>query len=338
MSAPFFIVGTERSGSNLLRVILDAHPALAVPHPPHILRYFAPLERRYGDLEEEENLQRLVRDVLRLLRVHIHPWPISLDAESLVAAADPRDLYGVFTAIYEAYLVQAGANRWGCKSTFMIHHTDRIFARHPGAKLLWLVRDPRDVAASSRKSVFSPFHPLFTARLWAEQQSLGLKLEADLGAEVLFRVRYEDLLADPDRVLRGVCSFLGEPFDAGMLRFFETEAAQTGAAWSRDWENTARPILPDNTHKYRTQLSPEEIRWVERAAADPMAALGYEREYPDLEERSPRALEQAWFRVRDAGWHLAVEMRSLRTDRNHWRRWGRGATMAALDVSTRWMG
>jgi hypothetical protein len=46
MSAPFFIVGTERSGSNLLRVILDTHPALSVPHPPHILRYFAPLEPR----------------------------------------------------------------------------------------------------------------------------------------------------------------------------------------------------------------------------------------------------------------------------------------------------
>ncbi len=338
MSAPFFIVGTERSGSNLLRVILDAHPALAVPHPPHILRDFAPLEPRYGDLEEEENLRRLVRDVLRLLRVHIHPWAVSLDAEALVTAAAPRDLYGVFTAIYEAYLAQTGANRWGCKSTFMLHHTDRIFSTHPGAKLLWLVRDPRDVAASSRKSVFSPFHPLFTARLWAKQQRLGLELEAALGTEVLLRVRYEDLLADPDTVLRGICHFLGEPFDAGVLSFFETDAAQTGAAWSRDWENTARPILPGNTHKYRTQLSDEEIRWVERAAAGPMATLGYEREYPDLDQRSPRPMEQAWFRVRNAGWHLAVEMRSLRTDRNHWRRWGRGATMAALDVSTRWKG
>jgi hypothetical protein len=151
-------------------------------------------------------------------------------------------------------------------------------------------------------------------------------------------LRYEDLLADPETALRGICHFLEEPWDEGMLRFFETEAAQTGAAWSRDWENTARPILPDNTHKYRTQLSAEEIRWVERAAAGPMATLGYDREYPDLDERSPRALEQAWFHLRDAGWHVAVEMRSLRTDRNHWRRWGRGATMAALDVSTRWMG
>ncbi len=338
MSAPFFIVGTERSGSNLLRVILDAHPALAVPHPPHILRYFAPLEPRYGDLKDDENLGRLVRDVLRLLRVHIHPWPVSLDADALVAAAQPRDLYGVFAAVYDAWLAQAGGARWGCKSTFMIHHTDRIFSCHPGAKLLWLVRDPRDVAASSRKSVFSPFHPHLTALLWEEQQRLGLALEAALGTAALFRVRYEDLLADPDTVLRDICRFLDEPFDEGMLRFFETDAAQTGAAWSQDWENTARPILPGNTQKYRTQLSPEEIRWVECAAAGPMEALGYEREYPDLHERTPGGLKQAWFRMRNAGWHLAVEMRSLRTDRNHWRRWGRGATMAALDVSTRWMG
>ena len=42
--APVFIVGTERSGSNLLRVMLNASSELAVPHPPHVMRYFAPLE------------------------------------------------------------------------------------------------------------------------------------------------------------------------------------------------------------------------------------------------------------------------------------------------------
>ena len=47
---PLFIIGTERSGSNLLRVILDAHSRISVPHPPHIMRYFSPLVARYGDL------------------------------------------------------------------------------------------------------------------------------------------------------------------------------------------------------------------------------------------------------------------------------------------------
>ena len=51
-TAPLFIIGTERSGSNLLRLILDAHPGITVPHPPHVMNYFAALEGRYGDLQQ----------------------------------------------------------------------------------------------------------------------------------------------------------------------------------------------------------------------------------------------------------------------------------------------
>ena len=57
-------MGTERSGSNLLRLILNAHSRIAVPHPPHVLRYFAPLEAGYGDLSRRGNRARLVDDVL----------------------------------------------------------------------------------------------------------------------------------------------------------------------------------------------------------------------------------------------------------------------------------
>ena len=73
-SDPLFIIGTERSGSNLLRVILNSHPNIVIPHPPHIMRYFGPLEARYGDLSRHRNLRRLVDDVLRLVKAHIHPW------------------------------------------------------------------------------------------------------------------------------------------------------------------------------------------------------------------------------------------------------------------------
>ncbi len=76
----------------------------------------------------------------------------------------------------------------------MVHHVDRVLQRDPGARFLWLVRDPRDVAVSSRKSVFSPFHPALTAKLWVAQQREALALEERLGSSVVLRLRYEDLL------------------------------------------------------------------------------------------------------------------------------------------------
>ena len=76
---PIFIIGTERSGSNLLRLILNAHSEIAVPHPPHVMSYFGPLEKYYGDLSRESNFRRLAKDVIVHLRSHIHPWEVEVD-------------------------------------------------------------------------------------------------------------------------------------------------------------------------------------------------------------------------------------------------------------------
>ena len=329
-TAPIFILGTERSGSNLLRLILHAHPRIAVPHPPHVMRYFAPLEAGYGDLSDRGARARLVDDVLWLLRVHIHPWEVEIDRERLVDEADPPDLLGVFLSLYDQYRDGAGKARWGCKSTFVIHHVDRVRAARPAARFVWLVRDPRDVAASSRRSVFSPFHPYLTARLWREQQELGLALERRLPAECVLRVHYEDLLAAPEATVRRLCDFLDEDYLPELLAFHRSDAARTASALSEDWKNTASPVLSHNSGKYRRHLSADEIRLVETAAGPAMSALGYSFD-TDAGAPLPAGLaRRAGVRLADARWRAGVELRSLRTDRNHWRRWTRDSVMAWL--------
>ncbi len=329
-SGPIFIVGTERSGSNLLRLILNAHPRIAVPHPPHVLRYFAPLEAGYGDLARRRARARLVDDVLWLLRVHIHPWEVVIDREALIEGAEPPDLLGVFLGLYDQFQHAQGKARWGNKSTFVIHHVDRIRRHRPDARFLWLVRDPRDVAASSRRSVFSPFHPHRTAQLWRDQQQLGLELEGRLPAEVWLRLRYEDLLADPEGSVRRVCGFLGEDFEPGLLAFHRTDAARQASSLSEDWRNTARPVLSHNAGKYRRHLSPDEIRLVETVAGPLMAELGYAAETDGAAPLPAGRRARLAVGLADARWRAAVELRSLRTDRNHWRRWERDAVMAWL--------
>ena len=332
---PVFIVGTERSGSNLLRLMLNAHPHVAVPHPPHVMHHLAPLEASYGDLTADANLGRLVDDVLRLVRFHIHPWELSLDRGRLLAEAWPRDLLGVFLGLYEQACEAAGKSRWGCKSTFMIHHVDRVLAHVPDARFLWLVRDPRDVAASSRRSVFNPFHPALTAELWRAQQALGLSLEQQLPADRWLRVRYEDLLAEPGTWVRRVCQLLGEGYDPGMLEFHRTAEARRAAALSEDWRNTASPVLVHNAGKYRRELSPGEIGEVESICGPLMETLGYALDGPrPPSPATPGARRRLAHRWMDARWRAEVEWRSLRRDRNHWRRWSRDGLVHWL----RWRG
>ncbi|WP_372521940.1 sulfotransferase, partial [Sulfuricaulis sp.] len=62
-----FMIGTQRSGSNLLRLMLNELPRIAAPHPPHILQRMLPLVPNYGDLEKRENFAQLVEDVCRLV-------------------------------------------------------------------------------------------------------------------------------------------------------------------------------------------------------------------------------------------------------------------------------
>jgi hypothetical protein len=331
---PIFIVGTERSGSNLLRLILNAHSEITVPHPPHVMSYFAPLERYYGDLGSDRNWRRLTDDVIRHVHRHIYQWPAPLTRAELLAIRPPRDLFDLFAAIYDQHRANTGKLRWCCKSTFMIHYTDRILARYPDAKLIWLVRDPRDVAVSSRDSVFNPYHPYHTARLWNQQQKLGLELETRLSPNNLFRCHYEELIQNPEKTIVRLCEFIGVKFEPTMLRFFETEEAKTSASLSREWQNTGRPILGANSSRFRERLSANEIRAIERETRPAMRQLGYA---PVSEDGAggPYFWDLCSYRILNEVARVRVEYRSLRQDRNHRLRWRRAVRMFTLRTRLR---
>jgi hypothetical protein len=299
------------------------------------MRYFAPLVSGYGDLSRDASFNKLARDVVRLVKVHIHPWDMEIDADLLARTASPRSLFGLYAGLYDQYRDRSGKRRWGCKSTFMIDHVDEILARFPAARLLYLVRDPRDVAASSRASVFNPCHPRLTARLWREQQELGLSLLDRLHSETILLVRYERLLAEPAETVREICRFLGEEFEEGMLRYFERATARRTASLSESWANTASPVLRGRAGHWRDDLSPRDVLDIEAEARQPMVRLGYEivNTGPDL-DRAASQRPGLGVSLAEARMRLQVELRSLLKDRNASRRWLRGGFLAWL----RWRG
>jgi hypothetical protein len=318
--APFFLIGSERSGSNLLRLVLATHSRLAVPHPPHLVRYFKPIQSRYGDLSRPGPFHALVRDVRHLLDVHIHPWDVPLDWDRIEAEASPRDAFGIHYALYDQYAAARGKVRWGCKSTFMVDEVPTLAAHHPGAVFLWLYRDPRDVAASARRSVFSPSHPVLTAELWRDQQATARRWERE-GFRVV-RVAYEEMVAEPERVTRAVCVALDEAFEPAMLRFFETEEARRTASLSESWANVGAAVDKGRVGRAREVLSAEEIRQVEAICVAEMAELGYVPSAPV----APLVVSDAdRARYRRAAWWMdaGIELRSVRNDKNVWRRWRR---------------
>jgi hypothetical protein len=333
---PIFILGTERSGSNLVRLILNSHSRIAVPHPPHIVKYFAPLEPLYGDLTNTIAFRRLVDDVLRLLDTHIYQWDVPVDAAEVAKTAD-RSVFGVYAAVQDQYRAGTGKARWGCKSTFMIDHIGAILERFPDARLIFLVRDPRDVAVSSRKSVFSTFHPYFTAQLWRDQQTVGIEWLDRLPEGRVFLLHYEELTADPEGSVRRLCDYIGEAFEPGMLRFFETDEAKKSASLSESWGNTNRPVSRASVEQWRKGLSDRERLLVEHVTRAQMARLGYApvATPEELDRVTIGAAEEAKYRFEEWANTWKVELRSARKDKNVGRRWVRSLTLKSLKLRLR---
>lgn len=318
---PIFIVGTERSGSNLLRLILDAHPNIAIPHPPHIMLELAHLEPKYGDLSLDKNFRRLINDAVRVVELHFAPWDIVVDRELVFKEAVARNLYCVKRAIYEQYMRAKGKKRWGCKSTFMIHHTAVVRKYHQTPKFIHLVRDGRDVAVSARDSVFNHFHPYYVSQLWVRQQQEAIQLSKELPANQFMTVRYEDLIANPEKEVRRLCEFINEEFTDQMLKYSSRPDSAALAGISKSWENLSKPILAGNTKKYLTQLTREEIFAVERNAYQQLMHFGYklENDLAEIQRSAATKLDlktRTKFYLLEKGSMLSTTMRSIFSDKN----------------------
>jgi hypothetical protein len=261
---PIFMIGTARSGSNLLRRMLNQLPGIAAPHPPHILSRFMPLLPNYGDLRQPEQFAQLVDDVCRLVELNPVPWEgVVLNRIEVLRRCRTPSLVAVFGAVYELCAAARNADNWCCKSLSNIQHLPAIAEYYPGAHYLYLYRDGRDVACSFRKAAEGEKHFYAIAREWAETQRLALAHREHTPAHRFFSLSYEELTGAPERTLRRLCQFLGVSFAREMLDFHQP--------------HDTRPAMEDNTRRFLREATAEDIRIFESVAGDVLDTLGYER-------------------------------------------------------------
>ncbi|GAM09270.1 sulfotransferase domain protein [Geobacter sp. OR-1] len=320
---PIFIIGTERSGTNLLRLILNAHSAISVPHPPHIMKFFGPLATLYGDLGDDRNFRRLIADVCRMVELHTYPWEIRPDRDQVFREARDWNLLCIYFAVYDQYLAFTGKERWCCKSTFMIEHVADILHYYPEARFIFMVRDGRDVAVSAKASIFNHFHVYYSARRWQREQRLGLDLLAKLPREQMMLLKYEELVADPATIVQQLCDFLGERFEPQMLDYYRSQEARKSGSLSISWANTAKPVLKNNTEKFRQRLSQQEIFQIEAITFREMLELGYEPtcQLEQLMQKHKEMMqERLAYRLEELTLKLRAELNHLLRDKNSFAR------------------
>lgn len=274
----FFIMASERSGTNLLRSMLGMHPELSAPPPPHALRHLAAVAPSYGSLEDPDALRAAVDDAVSLTRVersHAR-WRHEIDPARVAEAVPAPSVAGIVGALYDEYARLDGSSGWVSKEGAVFDHAFEIRDVYPGARFVYLVRDGRDVTCSLLRVPTHAQHPYFLAREWAQIQRRCLRVHQALAPRgAVHLVRYEELIDDPRGELEAICAFLGIDFRPEMLEFHRDEAVRRQADRTAYWENLARPVLSGNRWKFLRELSRRELSVVEGEAGRILRLLGY---------------------------------------------------------------
>ena len=277
---PIFMIGTQRSGSNLLRLMLNQLTEIASPHPPHIFERIHPLLGNYGNLSDEHNFAQLVDDVCKLVELNPVEWQdVSLDRKEIISrCSNNRCLAAVYGAVYDIYAEAQDASTWCCKSLVNIHYVDIIEKHFDRPKYIYLYRDGRDVALSFQKAVVGEKHIYNIAKNWTDTQEKAIELIEKIEPERVFCISYELLTQNTRDVAKSLCGFLGVQYTDSMMDFYKTSEARNAASSSKLWGNVTSPVMSNNSGKYKTEMPEDDIRIFESVAGHVLDRLGYKRE------------------------------------------------------------
>ena len=273
MPDPFFIVGNDRSGTTMLRLILDRGPDAAVPPESMFLTDFAPAFLAGGP-GDAEGAERLMRQVWEHPKVRL--WDLAPSPPPVPAGLSGQDAYRFIAAApFEAYAAKHGKPRWGDKTPHYVHHVDHLLALWPDARFVVLVRDGRDVALSLRRLPFGPNNAWAAAQWWARGIRAGARAQRD-HPDAALTVRYEDLAERPQREVARLCEFLGLSYSDDMLSLENVDPAlivPDQAAWF--------PTLFDGINtsavgRWRREMGRRDRRVFAALAGAELRQLGYE--------------------------------------------------------------
>ena len=268
-TGPIFVGGAGRSGKTLVRWILTSHPRIVVTRRTEMWpRYY----ERFGDLGSPNNLERCLRAMLG------RPQIATLEPDLERLRRDLRQgsaTYArLFSLINEQYAERCGKPRWGDQTGLVERFADEIMSAYRGARIVHMVRDPRDrYEALRRRGRRRPGAAGKSTADWLTSVSLAQRnLERYPGSYKV--VRYETLVARPEGTIREVCDFLGEGFDRAMLTLSGVSRYDEERAASPD----GIPITGAFVGRYRDSIPRSDLAFIQATAAKQMVAFDY---HPD---------------------------------------------------------
>jgi len=265
--------------------MVNAHPQMAVTPEAHWLPRF--FEERRGLTPEGIVTPDLIQQLLehpKFANFHIQPQ----DLLELIVKERSTSYASLITSIFDLYGQAQGKALVGNKTPDSVRKLRTLHTLWPATRFVHLIRDGRDVALSFMKwpkvlqkkpgnlSTWKD-DPFSTAALWWEfNVRCGLRAFEWLDPKLRYEMRYESLIANPQKECAALCEFLKLPYDESMLRFHEGREEIT----SGDPMNPAWQPITSGLRDWRTQTSEENVERFEAVAGELLDELGYARAFP----------------------------------------------------------
>jgi hypothetical protein len=285
-----FPCGLSRSGTTLLTTILDSHRDISLGYeliPP----WMPPPTELLALLDEGIRLAGSAENAGKALRNAGHPDMGKFIMRCFRAGLTEADLRGVMGALAQEgcpavetieerlrIAHRVAARKREIRSTryygfkLNINAFDLAFGLFPNSRLLFIVRDPRDVVASQieRKFDRSVQDICMAWNRYASNLTRFVTAHPNAGHVI----RYEDLVGRPEATIRSMFDFLPMEIDENVFRFYESAASVHGSGHPNA-ENLKRDFFTTSIGRARNELEAEVIAQIEHLCAGGMERMGY---------------------------------------------------------------
>lgn len=284
-----FIIGNPRSGTSLLRIMLNCHSEITAPPECGFLQWWF---SKYKKWDKNSNTQNQVEDFINDLKTSkkIEDWKLDFEnLKRLILKEKPESYSHLGELVYYSYALQKGKNPKiiADKNNYYINHLHDLIKIWSDAKIIFMVRDGRDVACSyinlRKVNTTSPYKPKLPtdvsdiAKDWADNNKNAYDFTKKLPKDKHTLIKYEDLILHPDQTLKNVCSFLNIEFEKAMFEYYIHNAKYKDEPISTiDWKRKTLE-KPDKTNigKYKNELNKQQIQEFNNIAREMLETFSY---------------------------------------------------------------
>jgi len=284
---PFFIIGAQRSGTTLLRLMLNSHSQVAIPEEG---TFWMPMLRRH-----KSNVGRTLRaseieKYLEYIRKNSQFKLWGIDATSLFDDMQNNGnctLRELMDRLYRFYAGSANKATWGDKTPSFFRMIPVLAELFPEARFIHIVRDGRDLYLSWKKMDASKKNISVAAFEWQYKVDTARIALEGLGPFRYLEIRYEDLVSAPANAMDKVCNFLGLEYEERVLDYWQTSSKFIGSHHS---ELIFQPPSTSSIGKWRKMLGRSDVRIFESTAGPCLKRYGYQLS----DESTPRLVERLY--------------------------------------------